>query len=433
MSLTKSLTKSNTSSLLSTTQGVNYADALPDGATLEAYYPLRNDLLDRVTGSSATLVRASGVTYPKSGELVTVATNLPAVSGTSTLVQGAITNKYLYSEQFNNSAWVKLKTGVTANQATAPDGTLTAESIIPITATGLNWLRQLNQSVTIGVDYTVSIFAQENGYEWMQFIPATGFNTAGFINVNVVTGETGYSNLLTAKVSAFDSEGFRRISVTDTATSTQPVNGHFQISILDSDINSRAPSQTLDGVSGMYYWGAMFNEGNCPASYVKSEGTAGVQAVSDLEVDSSSLSVNDCAIYGVISGIILNTGSDQDIFETAVDGSNGVRLFNPSGTNDLTFRQEVATVNSDSTVTPTSTTEFEFLIQKDSVGGTIFEVTGDSDTQASYTADLEVGSTMQMMNNLALSAAANGYEAEFKYISKPVGTTITLAQARIAV
>jgi hypothetical protein len=42
-------------------------------------------------------------------------------------------NLLLYSQEFDNAAWTKTSTTVTANSTTAPDGTTTADTLIPNT------------------------------------------------------------------------------------------------------------------------------------------------------------------------------------------------------------------------------------------------------------------------------------------------------------
>ena len=50
--------------------------------------------------------------------------------GADGLIKSAVTNLVLRSEEFNNAAWTKTSATVTANAATAPNGTLTADKLI---------------------------------------------------------------------------------------------------------------------------------------------------------------------------------------------------------------------------------------------------------------------------------------------------------------
>lgn len=66
-------------------------------------------------------------------------------------------NLLTYSEQFDNAAWSGLTSAVTANAATAPDGTLTADQIDEFTNLGR---RQMTVAVSIGQTYTFSCWVK---------------------------------------------------------------------------------------------------------------------------------------------------------------------------------------------------------------------------------------------------------------------------------
>ena len=66
-------------------------------------------------------------------------------------------NLLLYSEQFDNAAWAKINTSVSANTTTAPDGTLTADTVT--IASGSHVLNQ-SVSVTQNTQYTFSFYVK---------------------------------------------------------------------------------------------------------------------------------------------------------------------------------------------------------------------------------------------------------------------------------
>jgi hypothetical protein len=106
-------------------------------------------------GDALTFTRAGDATCSKqglattgiaNGDLVVCATDQPRVESSGGVlglrVESARTNQALRSQEFDNAAWSSSSSGVaaptiTANAATAPDGTLTAERIVvPATASG---------------------------------------------------------------------------------------------------------------------------------------------------------------------------------------------------------------------------------------------------------------------------------------------------------
>jgi hypothetical protein len=66
------------------------------------------------------------------------------------------TNQFLYSQDFDNAAWTKSGATVTANNAIAPDGTLTADTIA--SASGFNQYLQQSILATAGQQITYSFY-----------------------------------------------------------------------------------------------------------------------------------------------------------------------------------------------------------------------------------------------------------------------------------
>jgi hypothetical protein len=75
-------------------------------------------------------------------------------------VSKAEENLLLYSQKFDNAVWSKSAGAtVTANTTTAPDGTVTADTLV--CSTGSDWIRQ-NVSIATALRYTHSIYVQPN-------------------------------------------------------------------------------------------------------------------------------------------------------------------------------------------------------------------------------------------------------------------------------
>jgi hypothetical protein len=92
------------------------------------------------------------------GELTfTRASNATRVNS-SGLVEKVRTNLILYSQDFTNATWAKTGCTVTANYATAPDGTETADRLV-FGASG-NEIVQTLTGITAGAEYTVSFYAK---------------------------------------------------------------------------------------------------------------------------------------------------------------------------------------------------------------------------------------------------------------------------------
>ena len=131
------------------------------------------------------------------------------------LVEESRTNLLTYSEDYSNAAWTKTNSTVTANSATSPDGTVTAD-LISGTGAGQN----ITQTVTAnGTQQTLSFFVKK---------PSSG----------VFSGATLlFYNLTTTSVIAlanFSGETFTVNATTGTATSTAYGNGWYRITLTNS-------------------------------------------------------------------------------------------------------------------------------------------------------------------------------------------------------
>jgi len=95
------------------------------------------------------------------------------------LIEVVPRNLVFYSEQFDNAAWTKANSTVTANATTAPNGTLTADRIQITSATNARVLQSgTGASLTVGKPYTFSC--------WIKSISGTG-------KVGIRSGQNGVS------------------------------------------------------------------------------------------------------------------------------------------------------------------------------------------------------------------------------------------------
>lgn len=135
----------------------------------------KGETLTFVRASSATCLRGGTLSGIENGDLVTCATNQPRVGrggdGTGPLkllVENTSTNYLLRSQEFDNAAWVKegfpTTVVVTADQATAPDGTLTAERIQSAATSGTDYsdFYQSNAVSSVNDPFTCSALVKGN-------------------------------------------------------------------------------------------------------------------------------------------------------------------------------------------------------------------------------------------------------------------------------
>jgi hypothetical protein len=76
------------------------------------------------------------------------------------LIEESRTNLQVYSEEFDNGAWSKVRTTITANTIIAPDGTLTADKLVQDNDKASAGVIYDTKSLTLGNDYTFSCYAK---------------------------------------------------------------------------------------------------------------------------------------------------------------------------------------------------------------------------------------------------------------------------------
>lgn len=162
------------------------------------------------------------------------------------------TNLFSYSEDFTNPAWTKSIVLVTGNTTTAPDGTLTADTI---QNQGSGYLTQSNVALSSGT-YTQSFFVKKNNNNWVAIYTSDqGSNYAvAWFNLNTgVKGTVSAVGTFSSATSTMTSEanGFYRCSITFTKPTTAATDTALIVPDADNTF-TRTIGQNA------YIWGAQF-------------------------------------------------------------------------------------------------------------------------------------------------------------------------------
>ena len=190
-----------------------------------------------------------------------------AVSYDGKTVAKAEENLFQYSQEFDNAYWAKSAATVTANAATAPDGTTTADKVIP--STDATWHR-FNSSVSFPTGaYFVSFFCKPDGYKKVAIREnAIAGSYASFdaeAGTVLATGNISPITVSNAAISVL-SDGWVRISAFFTAASGTPSFGCY---VLDDSYTTGNPvvNYAGDGTSGMLFWGAQAEQRSSVTAY----------------------------------------------------------------------------------------------------------------------------------------------------------------------
>ena len=179
------------------------------------------------------------------------------------LIEESRTNLTLHSEDFTNAAWSHgAETLHSANQAVAPDGTTTADLIYP-NSTGFARTLFQNYGNASGT-YTVSVFAKAAGRNFIYVYNAQG-NAKAWFNLSTGTKGSADANIDDYDIIDYGNDWYRCYVRTNSTTAR-----YFYLGPADADNSTEV---TASGTNGIYVWGAQFEEGSFPTSYIPTSGS----------------------------------------------------------------------------------------------------------------------------------------------------------------
>jgi hypothetical protein len=249
--------------------GVSYQATLGGPNLLNKLSP---SLLLNFTNTSTldpriTFTRSTTATFTGSNGLIQTAAidaprfdyNPTTLASLGLLIEEQRVNLWTYSEQFDNAAWTKTNSSITANTVIAPDGALTGDKI----TSNISQLGFVVQSLsqTTGTAYTVSVYAKAGEYNFCQ-LRITGTVVASITRAyfNLANGTTtGVANCTASITPA--GNGWYRCSITYTTVATATASPRIYGQVNASDTVG-------DGTSGIYIWGAQLEAGAFATSYI---------------------------------------------------------------------------------------------------------------------------------------------------------------------
>lgn len=151
------------------------------------------------------------------------------------------TNKVLQSQTLDNASWTKVAATVTANAATAPDGTLTADKVIPdATSTNSHQIGGNSGTLFATTMYVISCYAKPSGYNYIYLsFGATNFGASDVIIFDVSTGVAKYIS----NSGLGNGAGF---------SITADANGYYRCAAWKACVTGGTPLAPVIGVSSTY-------------------------------------------------------------------------------------------------------------------------------------------------------------------------------------
>jgi hypothetical protein len=227
--------------------------------------PVRNGLGIGLTSSTSLSSGARGVIRPAlfldfigttsldSRVTFSRGSNATLVDSTGKITY-APANLLTFSEQFDNAAWGKVATTVTANTTVAPDGTSTADKIVATATTGFHDIRQFVTGTV--ASYTLSVYAKAAEYSKIVLANASaGTWSATFDLATGATIATGGAAVLSSSIQSVGN-GWYRCAVTFTGAASSVAHTAVGYPNTGATLNNFGAQYTGDGTSGIFLWGA---------------------------------------------------------------------------------------------------------------------------------------------------------------------------------
>ena len=201
------------------------------------------------------------------------------------LIEDARTNLATYSEAFNS--WTKLASTIESNVAIAPDGTLTADKVVPDATNTAAHRVSISQSFTLGTSYAFSVYAKAGEKQYIDVRWYDGSTNAARVVFDVSNGTVTNTYAGTGVVEDVGN-GWYRCAVYAPATNTT-VSG-FALIYVEATSTGNVTYQG-NGYDGLYLWGAQFEAGAFPTSYIPTSGSTVTRSTDDASItDVSTIS-----------------------------------------------------------------------------------------------------------------------------------------------
>jgi len=246
--------------------------------------------------------------------------NIPRLdySGGSTtptlLLEPQRTNKSNNSEDLTGTGYVKNNVTVTANQATSPDNTQTADQLDFASGSGFFY----ENVTTITAASTYSVFVKYIDYQYIQII-GTGDvdHYANFDIQNGIVGNTGSES--TASIEDYGNGWYRCIINYNSGTFAGGARVYKTTSLTAGWAGGGG------GAGSFYFWGNQMEIGTFPTSYIPTSGTSVTRTVESCYLLNNSDVIGE---EGVVFIDLVFTGiiDTYSIFKLSQNASNADRL-----------------------------------------------------------------------------------------------------------
>lgn len=341
------------------------------------------------------------------------------------LVEEARTNALTYSNTFDNAAWVQSRATVTANAATAPDGTAAADLMVPTAVLGTHRVYQTGVSNLATQNWTFSAYLKPSGYNGARLMVSDGTETdqarAIFdLTTGAITPESNVGTTITIVSSSAVAvgSGWYRCSITVSVASSKTA-----ISAWIFSIDAGLSSFTGNGTSGTLMWGAQLEIGSFATSYIPTGAAtatraADVASVSTSQFPYSAIEGAYVANFSTFDGI---SGLNRIVALTDGTNSNRTEIRNASASEATVVSGGVTSATLDLTnITLNAVTKAGLVYKASDFAATINGATPATASSGAVSANvdrLNIGTSATGVSQL------NGHIRQITYIPRRISNT----------
>ena len=302
---------------------------------------------DFTRSGSATRINSQGLIETVTSGVSRL--NYPLIDGVvngcpSHILEPSRLQKIQYSEDF--SQWNANNLTVIDNNTISPSGNLNASKLTENSSTSSHQILSNSMSTVNGLTYTFSVFLKNNGVDNVSITAGNFGNLQMNSTFDLVNG---LSNSQSGSSSIKKIGDYYLCTLTGYSNATR---NQSMVIVLNRYNLSSPFSYTGDGVSGVYIWGAQFEQGSYPTSYIPNYGTsAGITRTAETangSGDADTFNDSEGVLFAEISAfenlrlgisensstanrVLLGQNPNGDVFSLVTVGSSPIYTYSASG------------------------------------------------------------------------------------------------------
>lgn len=253
-------------------------------------------LVTTTRASPATYFDASGVMRAAANNVLRLDHDPVSKAAKGALIEGSATNLLSWSEEFDNGAWSKVRSAITANAVVAPDGAMAMDKLVEDASPSTTHFVAQTRAITAGSASTASVVlkAAERSFAHVALLNPSAPFEALRLPVNLIDGSVG--QLIQANGASAGTYNVEKLGDDRWRVSVSGVIGGATtaqvVVFIAAGLAGSGNTYTGDGVSGLYIWGAQLEAGAFPTSFIKTTSAAATRSADTVSIPTSAFPYN---------------------------------------------------------------------------------------------------------------------------------------------